>query len=193
MSGGGKLTGGSGASGVGGGQAISDRLSELAEGVKSPVTTDRGLSARLRYLTKSSAGYEAMESAGLDVTARTFTAWLAEERTPNAANLAKIEAAYTDLHHQNMAGSLKRRLSGDGTGTRIEVHPVDQSAVPPEQQRDLRIRRVTVRPDEWTRLVDQWAAGDIGAMNATWAQVAADTLGTDWHAYEAVDHIGFGA
>lgn len=193
MSGGGKLTGSSGADGIGGGQAIADRLSELAEGVRSPVTSDRGLSARLRYLTKSSAGYEAMDRAGLDVTPRTFTAWLSEDRTPNAANLAKIETAYTDLHNHNMASSLKRRLDADGRGTRIEVHPVDQTGVAPELQRDLPIRRVTVAPEDWRRLVDQWAAGDLAAMHATWATVAADTLGSDWAAYELVDHIGFGA
>lgn len=190
---GGKITGSSGAEGISGGKAISDRLTELAEGVKSPITNDRGLSARLRYLTKSSAGYDAMDAAGLDVTARTFTAWLAEERTPTAANLAKIEAAYDRLHAQNMAASLKRRLDNGGRGTRVEIHPVDQTSVPIEQQRDLKIRKVTVAPEDWRNLVDQWAADDITAMQNTWASVAADTLGTDWHAYESVSHIGFGA
>lgn len=190
---GGKITGGSGASGIPGGKAIADRLTELADGVKSPITTDRGLAARLRYLTKSSAGYDAMNAAGIDVTARTMMAWLAEERTPNAANLAKIEAAYTDLHNRNMAASLRKRLDNRGRGTRIEIHPVDQTAVPAEQQRDLQIRRVNVRPADWGRLVNQWAAGDIDGMNDTWQALAADTLGTDWNAYSVVDHIGFGA
>lgn len=190
---GGKITGSSGASGIPGGKAIADRLTELAGGVKSPIDTDRGLAARLRYLTKSSAGYDAMNAAGLDVTARTMMAWLAEERTPNAANLARIEAAYTDLHNRNMAASLKKRLDNSGRGTRIEIHPVDQTAVPPEQQRDLRMRKVNVRPVDWGRLVDQWAAGDIDGMNDTWQVLAADALGTDWNAYDVVDHIGFGA
>jgi hypothetical protein len=190
---GGKITGSSGASGIPGGKAIADRLTELAGGVKSPIDTDRGLAARLRYLTKSSAGYDAMNAAGLDVTARTMMAWLAEERTPNAANLARIEAAYTDLHNQNMATSLKKRLDNSGRGTRIEIHPVDQTAVPAEQQRDLRMRKVNVRPVDWGRLVDQWAAGDIDGMNDTWQVLAADALGTDWNAYDVVDHIGFGA
>jgi hypothetical protein len=190
---GGKLTGGSGASGILGGKAIADRLTELAEGVKSPIDTDRGLAARLRYLTKSSAGYDAMNAAGIDVTSRTLMAWLAEERTPNPVNLARIEAAYVDLHNRNMAASLKRRLGSGGRGTRIEIHPVDQAAVPAEHQRDLRMRKVNVRPPDWGRLVDQWAAGDIGGMNETWQVLAADTLGTDWNAYEVVDHIGFGA
>lgn len=190
---GGKITGGSGASGIPGGQAIAARLTELANGVKSPVDTDRGLAARLRYLTKSSAGYDALDRAGLDVTARTMMAWLAEERTPNAANLARIEAAYTDLHNRNMAASLRKRLGNSGRGTRIEIHPVDQTAVPTEHQRELQMRRVNVRPADWGRLVNQWAAGDIGGMNETWQVLAADTLGTDWNAYDVVDHIGFGA
>lgn len=190
---GGKITGGSGASGIPGGKAIADRLTELADGVRSPITTDRGLSARLRYLTKSSAGYDAMNAAGLDVTARTFMSWLAEERTPTRANLARIEAAYDNLHRRNMAASLKKRLDNSGRGTRIEIHPVDQTAVPAEHQRDLRMRKVNVRPRDWAQLVDQWAAGDIDAMNDTWHVLAADTLGTDWNAYDVVDHIGFGA
>jgi hypothetical protein len=190
---GGKITGSSGATGIPGGQAISNRLDELVEGIRSPITTDRGLAARLRYLTKSSAGYDAMNTAGLDVTARTFMAWLAEERTPNQANLARIEAAYTDLHNRNMAASIRKRLDNSGHGTRIEIHPIDQTTVPTEHQRALRIRKVNIRPAEWGRLVDQWAASDIPGMNDTWQALAADTLGTDWNAYNVVDHIGFGA
>lgn len=190
---GGKLTGSSGASGIHGGQAIADRLTELANGVKSPIDTDRGLAARLRYLTKSSAGYDAMNQAGLDVTARTFMAWLAEEQTPTKANLARIEAAYADLHSRNMAASLKKRLDKNGRGTRIEIHPVNQADVPVEKQRELHIRKVNVRPPDWNRLIDQWAARDIAAMSTTWQQVAADALGTDWNAYVSVSHIGFGA
>lgn len=190
---GGKLTGGSGADGIPGGQAIANRLTELANGVKSSVDTDRGLAARLRYLTKSSAGYDAMNTAGINVTPRTLMAWLAEERTPNPANLARIDAAYTDLHNRNMAASLKRRLASGGRGTRIEVHPVDQTAVPAEQQRDLQIRKVNIRPPDWHQLVNHWAVGDIAALDTTWEQIAADTLGTDWNAYRSVSHIGFGA
>lgn len=190
---GGKITGGLGASGIPGGKAIAERLTELAQGVKSPVDTDRGLAARLRYLTKSSAGYDAMNAAGIDVTPRTLMSWLAEERTPNRANLAKIDAAYTDLHNRNMAASLKKRLDNSGRGTRIEIHPIDQTAVLPGHQRELQIRKVNIRPPGWGQLVDQWAAGDIDAMNDTWQVLAADTLGTDWNAYNMVDHIGFGA
>ncbi|WP_227985540.1 hypothetical protein [Nocardia spumae] len=52
---------------------------------------------------------------------------------------------------------------------------------------------MNVRPADWGRLVGQWAAGDIDGMNDTWHVLAADTLGTDWNAYNVVDHIGFGA
>lgn len=190
---GGKITGSAGASGIGGGEAIAARLTELAGGIKSPISSERGLAARLRYLTGSPAGYQAMEQAGLNVTSRTLTAWLAEEREPNKANLARIEAAYTDLHNRNMAASLKKRLDNNGRGTRIEIQPADQTNVPVEKQRDLHIRRVNILSDGWNRLVDQWAAHDISAMNDTWQGVAADTLGTDWNAYELVTYIGFGA
>ncbi len=39
----------------------------------------------------------------------------------------------------------------------------------------------------------QWAAAIFDGMNDTWHVLAADTLGTDWNAYNVVDHIGFGA
>lgn len=44
------------------------RLDELADGITSPVDTERGLAARLRYLTASGAGYTAMDTAGIAVT-----------------------------------------------------------------------------------------------------------------------------
>ncbi|WP_227985581.1 hypothetical protein [Nocardia spumae] len=136
---GGKINGGSGASGIPGGKAIADRLTELAEGVKSPIHYRSGLAARLRYLTKSSAGYDAMNAAGIDVTARTMMAWLAEERTPNAANLARIEAAYTDLHkpeHGRLAGASGSTSNGRRHPDR-DTPPSDQTPPSPRTASDL--------------------------------------------------------
>ncbi|MFE7343404.1 hypothetical protein [Streptomyces griseus] len=53
-------------------------------------------------------------------------AWLAEERTPSRANLARLDAAYWDLRRRNVAADLKYRLNNNGRGTRAEVSPVDQ-------------------------------------------------------------------
>lgn len=189
----GKITGEFGASGKPGGEAIAERLTELAGGLKLSATSERGLEARLKYLTNSPAGYQAMERAGISVTPRTLIAWLSGDRDPNKANRGLIDAAYADLRRRNVAKSLKKRLNNNGRGTRVEVHPINQAGVVPSRQRDLEVRKVNIRPSQWDRLVDQWAAGDIDGMNDEWDDIAADTLGSDWGAYTEVAAIGFGA
>lgn len=191
MSEGGKVNGNWGAKGKPGGEAISDRLTELAGGIKSSADSERGLEARLKYLTNSPAGYQAMERAGISVTARTLIAWLSGDRDPNKANRSRIDSAYADLRRRNVAKSLKKRLNNNGRGTRVEVHPVNQGSVPSLNQRSLDVRRFTVR--KWDRLVDQWSAGDVLGMNSEWEDMAADELGSQWGAYVMVGAIGFGA
>lgn len=192
---GGKMTGDKGARGISGGEAISRRLDDLAGTIKSDVGSERGLEARLKYLTNSPRGYAAMERAGIDVKPRTLIAWLSGDRDPNKANLGKIEKAYRSLRRQNIARSMKRRLSKNG-GTRVEVHPADQSGVKAQHRRNLdrdSIRRIRVRPSEWERLVDAWTAGDIPEMDAIWEGIAKDGIGSEWGAYVMVSGIGFGA
>jgi len=188
-----KIDGKYGASGKPGGEAIAERLTELAGGIKSSASSERGLEARLKYLTNSPAGYQAMERAGISVTPRTLIAWLSGDRDPNKANRARLDAAYADLRHRNVAKSLKRRLNNNGRGTRVEVHPITQAGVTPSRQRDLNVRKVNIRPSQWDRLVDQWAAGDMDGMNNEWEDIAEDTLGSEWGAYTSVSAIGFGA
>ncbi|MDX2854585.1 transcriptional regulator [Streptomyces sp. PA03-3a] len=193
MSRGYRITGGEGARGKRGGHAISERLDELAGGIKSDASSERGLEARLKYLTNSPAGYQAMERAGVSVTARTLIAWLSGDRDPSKANAGRIDAAYRDMRRRNIAKTMKKRLSNDGRGTRVEVHPVDQSRVPDHKQRDLNVRRIKIRPAQWDQLVDAWAAGDIASMDDIWDGIAEDTIGSDWGAYTTVGAIGFGA
>ncbi|WP_225805299.1 transcriptional regulator [Streptomyces sp. NK15101] len=189
----GKITGEFGAHGKRGGEAISDRLTELAGGIKSSAMSERGLEARLNYLTKSPAGYQAMERAGIEVKPRTLIAWLSGDRDPNKANRSRIDAAYADLRRRNIARSLKKRLNNNGRGTRVEVHPITQSGVTPSRKRDLDVRKINVRPSQWDQLVDQWAAHDTAGMNDTWDAIAEDSIGSDWGAYTEVSSIGFGA
>ncbi|WP_318206207.1 transcriptional regulator [Streptomyces sp. SCL15-4] len=189
----GKITGEFGAHGKQGGEAISDRLTELAGGIKSSAMSERGLEARLKYLTNSPAGYQAMERAGISVTPRTLIAWLSGDRDPNKANRGRLDAAYADLRRRNVAKNLKNRLNNNGRGTRVEVHPITQAGVTPSRQRALEVRKVNIRPSQWDRLVDLWAAGDVDAMNDEWEDIAEDTLGSEWGAYTAVAAIGFGA
>lgn len=190
---GGKTTGALGAKGESGGEAISRRLDQLATEGGS-----KGFRARVEYLTRSGAGQEAMMAAGIDLTnkstRKTVLGWLSD---PDATTTAKyqraVDTAYSQRRRETMKGKLKDRLSNGGRGTRVEVHPVDQSAVPGPHKRDLDTRRVNVRPSQWNGLVDSWATGDTPGMDAIWEDVAADSIGSDWGAYVMVSSIGFGA
>ncbi|MCX4657410.1 transcriptional regulator [Streptomyces microflavus] len=188
-----------GAQGVTGGDALGIALGRMVTGISSPVESERGFAARVRYLTKVDAGYEAMDRAGVHVSPRTLMAWLAEERMPRSkAMLARVDAAYWELRRRNLAADLKRRLHNGGRGTRIEINPVNQSGVDPKHQRDLTsrlsTRDVNVRDlDLWDRAVDAWLANDQAELDDVWARICQDRLGTDWEAYEYVDSIGWDA
>lgn len=53
--------------------------------------------AQLRGLVSTSRGSELADRAGLNPTARTMSAWLAEDRNPSPANRAAIARAYEGL------------------------------------------------------------------------------------------------
>lgn len=189
-----------GARGAPGGEALGIALGRMVSGISSPVDSERGLAARLNYLTKSDAGYAAMDRAGIHVAPRTLMAWLAEERTPNKANLARLDAAYWDLRRRNVAKDLKARLHNGGRGTRVEINPVNESRVDRKHQRGEGLRRrlstrdVNVRDlDLWDRAVDAWMDDDEGELEDVWQQICQDHLGTDWEAYAYVDSIGWDA
>lgn len=179
------------ARGVPGWQALGAGIENMVTGISSPAGTDRGIAARLRYLTASPAGYGAMERAGIDVTRRTLYAWLAEERSPSPANRAKLDAAYWDLRRHNVAADLKRRLTARG-GTRVEIDPVDQSTVDARHRRDLSVRRLTVRPRHWEAAVDAWLADDEEGLDAVWDAIIHD-LGSDYDSYSYVSSLGWNA
>ncbi|MEU8701675.1 transcriptional regulator [Streptomyces sp. NPDC048680] len=180
-----------GARGAPGGEALGIGLEKMVSGIASPADTKRGLAARLNYLTKSDAGYAAMDRAGVHVAPRTLMAWLAEERTPNKANLARLDAAYWDLRRRNVAADLKHRLNNNGRGTRVEINPVDQSGVDGKYHRDLSSRSVNVR-GVWDRAVDAWMEDDVEELDAIWDEIIED-LGSDYDAYANVSSIGWAA
>lgn len=179
------------ARGVPGADALGAGIERMVTGISSSPDSERGIAARLRYLTSSDAGYAAIDRAGISVTPRTLYAWLAEERLPNAANRTRLNDAYWDLRRHNVAADLKRRLTALG-GTRIEIDPVDQSRVDPRHRRDLAVRRITVRPRHWEAAVDAWLADDTEALDAVWDEVIAD-LGSDYDSYSYVSSIGWSA
>jgi len=180
-----------GAAGVPGGEALGIAMEGMVRGISSPVDSERGLAARLSYLTKSDAGYEAMDRAGVHVSPRTLMAWLAEERTPNKANLARLDAAYWDLRRRNVATDLKHRLNNGGRGTRVEINPVNQGGVEQKYRRDLSSRSVSVR-GVWDRAVDAWMDDDLEELDAVWDEVL-DLIGSDYDGYSYVSSIGWAA
>ncbi|MFE7759745.1 transcriptional regulator [Streptomyces sp. NPDC057429] len=179
------------AQGMSGADALGLAIEQMVTGIASPVDSERGLAARLNYLTKTDAGYAAMDRAGVHVSPRTLMAWLAEERTPNKANLARLDAAYWDLRRRNVAVDLKHRLNNQGRGTRVEINPVDQSRVAAPHRRDLSSRSVSVR-GVWDRAVDAWIDDDVQELDAVWDEIIQD-LGSDYDSYTNVSSIGWAA
>ncbi|GAA2955468.1 MULTISPECIES: transcriptional regulator [Streptomyces] len=179
------------AHGVPGADALGAAIENMVTGIASTVDTDRGLAARLRYLTKTDAGYEAMDRAGIHVSPRTLMAWLAEERTPNRANRSRLDAAYWDLRRRNVATDLKHRLNNEGRGTRVEINPVDQSGVERRHQRDVASRSISVR-GVWDRAVDAWLEEDLAELDSVWDQIIED-IGSEYDAYSNVSSIGWAA
>ncbi|MFD8742139.1 transcriptional regulator [Streptomyces sp. NPDC059616] len=178
-----------GARGIKGSDAVARKLDELSGGIVTPVTVKRGLMARLHYLTKTEHSRRAARDAGLTVTDRTLKAWLDERRSPTKANLERIEAAYRQVRRQNVARHLLRRLNAGG-GTRVEIHPLNQSQVPRPLQRMVEYRTMNVR--RWDRIVEAWASGDHQGLDDAWEDTIVD-LGSQWGQYEYVTNIGFAA
>ncbi|MEU9576363.1 transcriptional regulator [Streptomyces chilikensis] len=178
-----------GAVGVKGSEAVARQLDALAVFITTPITTRRGLMARLRYLTRTPHALTAAREAGLSVTDRTLKAWLAGRQNPSAASLRMIDTAYHTVRRHNVARYLLRRLHAQG-GTRVEIHPLDQSGVDGPRRRAIEFRTLNVR--RWDAIITAWAAGDPTALDRAWADVIVD-LGSQWGQYDYVSNIGFAA
>ncbi|RMI42491.1 transcriptional regulator [Streptomyces triticirhizae] len=179
-----------GAQGIKGFEAVARQLDALADFIASPVTTRRGLLARLHYLTRTSRARAAAREAGLTVTDRTLKAWLAGTRNPTKRNLTRIDTAYRAVRRQNVARYLLARLNREGRGTRVEIHPLNQSGVRPPHQRVVEFRTLNIR--RWGAIVEAWAAGDDQALDDAWIEQIVD-LGSQWGQYEYVTNVGFAA
>ncbi|MFF0206298.1 transcriptional regulator [Streptomyces sp. NPDC005017] len=179
-----------GARGIRGHEAVARRLDALAGYIATPVTTRRGLLARLHYLTRTEHARAAAREAGLTVTDRTLKAWLDGKRTPTQKNLERVDAAYRAVRRHNVARYLLARLNREGRGTRVEIHPLNQSQVSRPRQRFVEFRTLNIR--QWDRIVDAWAADDTEALDEAWVDRIVD-LGSQWGQYEYVTNIGFAA
>ncbi|MFB7852679.1 transcriptional regulator [Streptomyces sp. NPDC056053] len=179
-----------GARGIKGSDAVTRRLDDLASGIATPVTEKRGWTARLNYLTKTGRSRAAARTAGLTVTDRTLRAWQTGKRRPSKASLERIETAYRTVRRQNVANHLLRRLNSGG-GTRVEIHPLNQSQVARPLQRVVEYRTMNVR--HWDRIVEAWATGDHQGLDDAWTLDVLPELGSQWGQYEYVTNIGFAA
>ncbi|MFF5442231.1 transcriptional regulator [Streptomyces achromogenes] len=179
-----------GAQGIKGHQAVARQLDALADFIASPITTRRGLLARLHYLTRTPHARAAARDAGLTVTDRTLKAWLQGTRNPTRHNLARIEAAYRTVRRHNVARYLLARLNRTGRGTRVEIHPLNQSGVSTAHQRVVEFRTLNIR--HWEAIINAWSTGDDQALDDAWIEQITD-LGSQWGQYEYVTNIGFAA
>ncbi|MFF5490727.1 hypothetical protein ACFY7Y_37965 [Streptomyces virginiae] len=180
------------ARGMKGGEALILELNRIvhSSGITSPVTSRRGLAARLRYLD-SPAGRETLAEQG--VTARSLRSWTRGKATPSAASRERIDAAYWWRRRENLirSGWLVRHLDNDGRGSRMEIYPVDQSHVDSKYSRPLSDRSITVRYI-WSDLVSAWADRDEAMVDEIWDDVITD-LDSDYAAYAYVSSVGIGA
>ncbi|WP_432161431.1 transcriptional regulator [Streptomyces sp. NRRL F-5630] len=180
-----------GAQGVKGHELVARRLDSLAGFIASPVTTRRGLTARLRYLTSSPRQLAAAREAGLTISPRTIKAQMEGTRRPSTRTLREIDAAYQQVRRQNVSRHLQARLERGGRGTRVEFHPVNQSRVVRPRQRVVEYRTLNVR--KWGRIIAAWEAGDDTGLDDAWVNEVVVDLGSQWGQYEYVTNIGFAA
>ncbi|WP_443054272.1 helix-turn-helix domain-containing protein [Streptomyces sp. NBC_00271] len=73
-------------------------------------------------------------------------------------------------------------------GTRVEIHPLNQSQVDRPRQRVVEFRTLNVR--HWDRIVAAWVAGDDQEHDDAWVDQVID-LGSQWGQYEYVTNVGF--
>lgn len=179
------------------GQALEDAIERMIieGGIKSPPTTRRGLTARMRYLMTHKGGPAALADAGITAAPATIRAWTKGTQRPRPANMEAIDTAYWNLRAANVLANpaiLKAHLNRDGRGTRIEIHPINQNVVDEPRRRDnLRVRSFQARYI-WDDAVDALTTGDADKLEEIWDDVIAD-LDSDYGAYQYVSFVGLGA
>ncbi|GCD40378.1 transcriptional regulator [Streptomyces paromomycinus] len=175
-----------GAQGVHGAMALATALDRRAFAGDHWKTPEEKHRRALLYLTRSAAGYRAMEDAGITVDARTLLAWLSQARAPSRDRQARLETAYQTLRRRNIAPALTRSLNAGG-GTRIEIYPADEAEVEMCHRRVVPWRHKNIY--RWNTIVAAWSVGDQMRLVAAWEDTICD-LDSDWRKYEYVSHIG---
>ncbi|MFJ6141250.1 hypothetical protein [Kitasatospora sp. NPDC092286] len=179
------------------GRALEDALERMIieGGIKSPPSTRRGLTARMRYLMTHKGGAQALADAGITAVAATIRAWTKGTQRPRPANRDAIDTVYWNLRAANVLNNpavLKAHLNRDGRGTRIEIHPINQQVVDePRRRNNLRVRSFQARYI-WDDAVDALTTGDADKLEEIWDDVISE-LDSDYGAYQYVSHVGLGA
>ncbi|MEV6319450.1 hypothetical protein [Streptomyces sp. NPDC051776] len=181
-----------GAAGMPGAEALVLEINRIVytHGIKSPITTRRGIKARLNYLDSPSGRAELRTQGFAD---RTIKNWMRGKTTPRTKDvLDRLDNAYWTRRRENLvrSGRLKRFLTNEGRGRRVEIYPVDQTDVTPGRVRVIEQRTLQVRYG-WDDIVDAWAARDLDELDAIWEDTI-NEIGSELAAYAYVSAIGIG-
>jgi hypothetical protein len=179
-----------GARGIKGSDAVARQLDNLHRLHRHPRHHPTRPHGPPQLPDKIPADPPAARDQGLTVTDRTLAAWLDGKRRPSKANLDRIDAVYRTVRRHNVARHLLSRLNRDG-GTRVEIHPFNQSQVARPYQRVVEFRKMNVR--RWDRIVAAWANDDLQTLDDVWTTDVLPDLGSQWGQYEYVSNIGFAA
>lgn len=131
------------------GAALMDAL-----GRKSTYTA-KGWHAQIAKLTASPRGSAAADAVGLDISARTLRAWLAESQTPSPANQARIKAAYEVLARAPLSSAVTDKLFAIKGRVKIGSDERDRGA---GRHGPLRIEG---RNGDWSNIRARWEDPDF--------------------------------
>lgn len=191
---------GHGKYGTSGGRAVAARLDALAgDGglyFRSSPDSERGFQARLRYVLEHRGGGEALNRAGLKPDVDRVVGWLLADTKPTRRSREGVDAAYRELRRQNVARSLRGRLTRP---IRVTVEPLPASALPTDRQTrqqqfvDEGDREVTIRPSTWHQFIDAWEDEDYDTMDDVWMDDVAGDMDSPPEGWFEVQHVGFSA
>jgi hypothetical protein len=121
--------------------------------------TATGWHAQISKLTSSDRGYQAAAAAGLSVSAKQLTKWLAEEVEPRPDNRAKIARAYSIMRGE---------WTSDIEGKTVEITG-DVSIKTDTRDRTFRIYSGP-GSGPWRDLKRKWESGELDAdwLTKTW-------------------------
>lgn len=116
--------------------------------------TAKGWHAQISKLTSSDRGYLAAEQAGLSVTHRTLTDWLAERVEPSKANQARIAKAYAA-----MAGRWPKEVER----ARFEISGTVKSGSDSRDRGTSDAAAFLIEGSEgnWDRMREAWEEGEV--------------------------------